>query len=33
MLPKTAEYALRDVVWLGRDLKVAASADCLAEHT
>lgn len=33
MLPKTAEYALRAVVWLGRDGGQCASADCLAEHT
>ncbi|APW61600.1 RrF2 family transcriptional regulator [Paludisphaera borealis] len=33
MLPKTAEYALRAVVWLGRDPDRAESADRLAERT
>ena len=33
MLPKTAEYALRAVVWLGRDEGQCESADCLAENT
>jgi len=33
MLPKTAEYALRAVVWLGRDLNQTESADQLAELT
>jgi Rrf2 family protein len=33
MLPKTAEYALRAIVWLARDPDEAASADCLAENT
>lgn len=33
MLPKTAEYALRAVVWLARDPGQSASADHLAEHT
>ena len=33
MLPKTAEYALRAVVWLGRDTDRAESADRLAERT
>ena len=33
MLPKTAEYALRAVVWLGRDLDQSESADQLAELT
>ena len=33
MLPKTAEYALRAVVWLGRDLDQTESADQLAELT
>lgn len=33
MLPKTAEYALRAVVWLARDPHQAASADVLAENT
>ena len=33
MLPKTAEYALRAVVWLGRDETRCESADCLAENT
>lgn len=33
MLPKTAEYALRAVVWLARDQNVSRSADHLAEHT
>ena len=33
MLPKTAEYALRAVVWLARDPSAAASAELLAEHT
>jgi Rrf2 family protein len=33
MLPKTAEYALRAVVWLGRDPGRTESADRLAERT
>lgn len=33
MLPKTAEYALRAVVWLARDPQQAMSADHLAKHT
>lgn len=33
MLPKTAEYALRAVVWLAREPSRAASANHLAEHT
>jgi Rrf2 family nitric oxide-sensitive transcriptional repressor len=33
MLPKTAEYALRAVVWLARDPERALAADDLAEHT
>ncbi len=33
MLPKTAEYALRTTVWLGRDPDRTASADHLAERT
>jgi len=33
MLPKTAEYALRAAVWLGRDPDHTASADQLAEVT
>jgi Rrf2 family protein len=33
MLPKTAEYALRAVVWLAREPDQPASADCVAEHT
>jgi Rrf2 family protein len=33
MLPKTAEYALRAVVWLARDPDSTCSADYLAEHT
>lgn len=33
MLPKTAEYALRAVVWLGRDRDRVESADRLAERT
>lgn len=33
MLPKTAEYALRATVWLGRDPDQTESADHLAEHT
>lgn len=33
MLPKTAEYALRAVVWLAREPGRPASADHLAEHT
>jgi Rrf2 family protein len=32
MLPKTAEYALRAVVWLGRDEDLCESADKLAKH-
>jgi Rrf2 family nitric oxide-sensitive transcriptional repressor len=33
MLPKTAEYALRAVVWLARDPEATMSADFLAENT
>ena len=33
MLSKTAEYALRAVVWLAREPDESASADHLAEHT
>lgn len=33
MLPKTAEYALRAIVWLGRDPNQRESADVLAEKT
>jgi Rrf2 family nitric oxide-sensitive transcriptional repressor len=33
MLSKTAEYALRAVVWLARDSDAPASADYLAENT
>ena len=33
MLPKTAEYALRAVVWLGREAGRAESANHLAEAT
>lgn len=33
MLPKTAEYALRATVWLGRDPDQTESADHLAEQT
>lgn len=33
MLPKTAEYALRAAVWLGRDPDQTESADHLAEQT
>jgi Rrf2 family protein len=33
MLPKTAEYALRAVVWLAREPRETMSADALAEHT
>jgi Rrf2 family protein len=33
MLPKTAEYALRAAVWLGRDPGHTASTDQLAEVT
>lgn len=33
MLPKTAEYALRAVVWLGREPDQAASAEVLAART
>lgn len=33
MLPKTAEYALRAAVWLGRDPDRTESADHLAERT
>jgi Rrf2 family nitric oxide-sensitive transcriptional repressor len=33
MLPKTAEYALRAIVWLAREPKLPASADHLAENT
>ena len=33
MLPKTAEYALRAAVWLGRDIERTESADRLAKQT
>lgn len=33
MLPKSAEYALRAVVWLGRGEDLCESADKLAKHT
>lgn len=33
MLPKTAEYALRAVVWLARHPATPACADVLAKHT
>jgi Rrf2 family protein len=33
MLPKTAEYALRAVVWMARQPGESVSADHLAEHT
>jgi Rrf2 family protein len=33
MLPKTAEYALRAVVWMGRTPNEIESADVLAEKT
>lgn len=33
MLPKTAEYALRAVVWLATNVDRRAAADTLAEHT
>jgi len=33
VLPKTAEYALRAVVWLARDEQKKVSADHLAENT
>jgi Rrf2 family transcriptional regulator, nitric oxide-sensitive transcriptional repressor len=33
MLPKTAEYALRAAVWLGRDPDQTETADHLAEQT
>jgi Rrf2 family protein len=33
MLPKTAEYALRAAVWLGKNDQVSQSADKLAEVT
>jgi DNA-binding IscR family transcriptional regulator len=33
MLPKTAEYALRAVVWLARKPQQTESADRLAEAT
>lgn len=33
MLPKTAEYALRAIVWLAREREEPISADELAEHT
>ncbi len=33
MLPKTAEYALRAIVWLAGDPDTVASADLLAENT
>ena len=33
MLPKTAEYALRAVVWLARNVNGREAADALAEYT
>ena len=33
MLPKTADYALRTVAWLGREPGLAESAEALAERT
>src|SRR5687768_8078970 len=33
MLPKTAEYALRAIVWLAREPEETQSADSLAERT
>lgn len=33
MIPKTAEYALRAVVWLARDPNQSAVAEALAKHT
>ena len=33
MLPKTAEYALRAIVWLAREPELPASADRLEENT
>lgn len=33
MLPKTAEYALRAVVWLATNVDRREAADALAEHT
>jgi Rrf2 family protein len=33
MLPKTAEYALRAVVWLANKPGQIESAECLAKHT
>jgi len=33
MLPKTADYALRAVVWMGREPELAQSASHLAERT
>jgi Rrf2 family transcriptional regulator, nitric oxide-sensitive transcriptional repressor len=33
MLPKTAEYALRAIVWLARDGQARESADALAART
>lgn len=33
MLPKTAEYALRAVVWMAANIDRRESADTLAEHT
>jgi len=33
MLPKTAEYALRATVWLGREYEQTVSADFLADRT
>jgi len=33
MLPKTAEYALRATVWMGREPKETVSAEYLAERT
>ena len=33
MLPKTAEYALRAVVWLAKNVDGPQAADALADHT
>ena len=33
MIPKTAEYALRAVVWLSREPSEAVAAEVLAQHT
>lgn len=33
MLPKTAEYALRTIVWLARQPNVTKPADCIASGT